>query len=198
MRLFALLWFALCATACNSSDKTASKATNSSQAVNDNVKAEHESASRREPAQEAQAAHEAKSAQQAEQAATPQPSLPVVDVTIHVTGNTMKFDVESITASPGQTVHVVLENDKPGTLAHNWVLVKPGTEASVAAAGLKEGEKKGYFAPGPNVLAHSDMILPGSRCEVTFEAPKTPGTYPYICTFPGHYVVMKGVLTVTS
>jgi azurin len=29
-----------------------------------------------------------------------------------------------------------------------------------------------------------------------FEAPEKPGRYPYLCTFPGHWVVMKGVMIV--
>ena len=40
------------------------------------------------------------------------------------------------------------------------------------------------------------MTEPGGAEEVTFDAPP-PGQYPYICTDPGHYLVMKGTLTVT-
>jgi azurin len=77
------------------------------------------------------------------------------------------------------------------------VLVKPGTEASVAAAGLKLGEAAGYFdVRDKDALAHTDLAKPGTTSEVTFDAP-APGDYPYICTFPGHYMMMKGVLTVT-
>jgi uncharacterized cupredoxin-like copper-binding protein len=47
-----------------------------------------------------------------------------------------------------------------------------------------------------DALAHTPMAKPGESAEVTFNAPD-PGTYPYICTVPGHYMMMKGVLTVT-
>jgi len=40
------------------------------------------------------------------------------------------------------------------------------------------------------------LVEPGTSGETTFTAPAA-GTYPYICTFPGHYLMMKGVLTVT-
>jgi azurin len=130
-------------------------------------------------------------------AAAPTDGKPVVEVHISVNGVTMKYDVTTITASAEQRVHVILENKLPGTLPHNWTLVMPGTEAAVAADGLKQGPDSGYFAPGPNVLAHSEMIAPGETTDLTFNAPKDPGKYPYICTFPGHYMMMKGVLEVT-
>jgi azurin len=122
---------------------------------------------------------------------------PVVEVHIIVSGVTMKYSITAMTAAAGQRVHVFLENQLPGTLPHNWALVVPGTEAAVAAEGLKQGPDAGYFMAGPNVLAHSDMIAPGKATDFMFNAPKQPGKYPYICTFPGHYMLMKGVLNVT-
>jgi azurin len=83
-------------------------------------------------------------------------------------------------------------------LPHNWVLVKPGTEATVAAAGLKLGEAAGYIdVRDKDMLVHTDLAKAGDSTDVTFTAP-APGDYPYICTFPGHYLMMKGVLTVTQ
>jgi azurin len=83
------------------------------------------------------------------------------------------------------------------TLPHNWVLVKPGTEASVAAGGLKYGEPAGYINMSDrDMIEHTPLAKPGETSELTFTAP-APGAYPYICTVPGHYMLMKGVLTVT-
>jgi azurin len=131
-------------------------------------------------------------------AAAPGQAKPPVEVHITVSGTTMKFDVTKITAAAGQAVHLTLENKPPGTLPHNWALVKPGTEAAVAAAGLPKGLAGGYVAEGPDVLAHTAMIAPGRSTELSFNAPAEPGNYPYICTFPGHYMLMKGVLEVTA
>ncbi len=119
-----------------------------------------------------------------------------VEVHIGVSASAMAFDVTKIAAKPGQSVHVVLENKGPGVLPHNWALVKAGSEAAVAAAGLKAGAALGYIAEGQDMLAHTEMVQPGKTGEVTFNAPAEPGKYPYICTFPGHYVMMKGVLEV--
>ena len=29
-----------------------------------------------------------------------------------------------------------------------------------------------------------------------FVAPTEPGEYPYLCTYPGHWVIMRGVMVV--
>jgi azurin len=121
----------------------------------------------------------------------------VVEIEIASVGDTMAFDKKTLTVPAGSTVHLVLKNH--GTIAamtHNWVLVKPGTEAKVAAAGLEKGPAGGYFAQTDDVLAATPLAQPKADAEITFKAPE-PGKYPYICTFPGHYVVMKGELTVT-
>lgn len=122
---------------------------------------------------------------------------PVAELHVAASGGTMAFDVTKFTVSAGQKVHVVFENKAPGTLAHNWVLVKPGKEAAYAAVALEQGQDKGYIAAtDPDMLAHTDMVVPGKTSEVTFTAPSEPGDYPYICSFPGHYMMMKGVLEV--
>ena len=47
------------------------------------------------------------------------------------------------------------------------------------------------------ILAHTSLAGGGETVEVTFTAPKEPGEYMYICTFPGHYAAgMKGTLIV--
>ena len=38
---------------------------------------------------------------------------------------------------------------------------------------------------------------PNETVEVTFAAPTAPGSYAFVCSFPGHYALgMRGVLTV--
>lgn len=119
-----------------------------------------------------------------------------VEVTVSANGVSMAFEPTKITIPAGKTVHLVFENKLPGALPHNWALVAVGTEAKVAAAGLEKGEKASYIAESPDLLAYTLLAKPGNKADVTFKAP-APGTYPYICTFPGHYMMMKGVLVVT-
>lgn len=122
-----------------------------------------------------------------------------VDLEIASLANTMAFDKRTLTVPAGAEVHVSFKNNATmSTLPHNWVLVKPGTEASVAAAGLKLGDQAGYLdMRDHDILANVPMAKPGASSEATFTAPDVPGDYPYICTIPGHYLMMKGVLTVT-
>jgi azurin len=129
----------------------------------------------------------------------PKPARQHVELQIASVGNTMTFDKTSLSVPAGAEVHLVFKNNATMTvLPHNWMLVKPGTEASVAAAGLKLGEMAGYFdVNDKDILAHTPLTKPGESSEVTFIAPEQPGKYPYICTVPGHYMMMKGTLTVT-
>jgi azurin len=128
----------------------------------------------------------------------PKPPPPHVELQLATVANTMTFDKNALSVPAGAEVHLVLKNNASmATLPHNWVLVKPGTEAKVAAAGLPLGDKAGYIdVSDHDMLVHTPLAKPGETSEVTFTAPD-PGTYPYICSVPGHYMMMKGVLTVT-
>jgi azurin len=124
---------------------------------------------------------------------------PHVELQIASVANTMTFDKAKLSVPAGAEVHLVLKNSATmATLPHNWVLVKTGTEAAVAAAGLKIGEQAGYVdVRDHDMLANTPQAKPGETVEVTFTAPDQAGDYPYICTTPGHYMMMKGLLTVT-
>lgn len=135
---------------------------------------------------------------------TPTPTVEVkpvqhIELQIASVGNTMDFDKKTLEVPTGAEVHLVFKNNTnmQGFL-HNWALVKPGTEAKVAANGLKAGVDGNYVDPyDQDMMFFTPLAQPGKTTEVTFTAP-APGKYPYICTFPGHYMMMKGVLTVTQ
>jgi azurin len=144
------------------------------------------------------AAPAAPSAEPSATASAPVKAVQHVEIQIASVANTMAFDKTALTFPAGAEVHLVFKsNSTMTTLPHNWVLVKPATEASVAAAGLKLGESAGYLdIRDKDILANTPMAKPGETSEVTFTAPAA-GSYPYICTVPGHYMLMKGVATVT-
>jgi azurin len=149
-----------------------------------------------EPKPAATAAEPAPPAPSAAPSASAAPA-PKMEIQIASVANLMVFDKKTLTVPTGAEVHLTLKNNATmDTLPHNWVLVKHGTEAKVAADGLEKAPDAGYVVEGESVLAHTPLAPPGKTAEVTFTAP-APGTYPYICTFPGHYLMMKGVLTVT-
>ena len=120
------------------------------------------------------------------------------ELSIATVGDTMAYDVSSLTVKSGQSVHLVLTNRGTSqVMKHNWVLVQPGHEADIATAAISAGEAANYVPRGDaNVLASTSLASAGATSEVTFTAPAT-GSYPYICTFPGHSATMKGTLVVT-
>ena len=77
-------------------------------------------------------------------------------------------------------------------MGHNFVLLSKGTSIS-AFAQLVVNEKENEYIPTDlkNVIAHTALIGGGENTAVTFKAPEK-GTYDYLCSFPGHYSIMKG------
>jgi azurin len=122
-----------------------------------------------------------------------QPGGPVT-LDIGSKGEELMYDKDKLQAPAGSKITVNFKNNST-SLSHNWVLVKPGTQDSVSAAGITAGEAKGYIPDDPNIIAHTSLTKPGETSSVTFDAPPA-GDYPYICTFPGHSVLMKGTLTI--
>ena len=113
----------------------------------------------------------------------------------------MLFDKENITVSAGRAVSIVFEN--PDLMPHNVVIVKPGTaekvgDAADAMAKLKDGFEKNFIPDMPEVLFSTPLVNTGKTFQLNFKAPKEPGDYPFICSFPGHWRVMKGILKVTK
>jgi len=114
----------------------------------------------------------------------------------------MKWDMPTIQAKPGEQLHVVLKSVgamPKAAMAHNFVLLKAGVNPQdVATAAMAARETD--FIPAnmsDKIIAHTGLAGAGETTEVNFKAPTTPGTYPYLCTFPGHFAVgMKGDLVV--
>ena len=122
---------------------------------------------------------------------------------VDITGNDqMKFSLTTITAKPGETLTVRLKSI--GTLpkvamGHNFVLLAKGTDAAAFATAAAGAYQTGYIPPAmkPKVLAMTTIVGPGETAEVTFKVPTAPGSYAYLCSFPGHFVAgMKGMLVV--
>ncbi|MEO1528422.1 MAG: PVC-type heme-binding CxxCH protein [Planctomycetota bacterium] len=118
----------------------------------------------------------------------------------------MKFDQEQIAVTTGQPVKIVFSN--PDATDHNMVFVKPGAleEVGMAANEMARDPKNANsdFIPRSKrhlILHASKMIGPTRKTQVEvlrFMAPKEPGIYPFVCTFPGHWVVMNGILVVAE
>jgi len=85
-------------------------------------------------------------------------------------------------------------------MLHNLVIVRPGSAARVAEASLTlglEGSALNYVPRTNDVLFHTAIIAPQQSETIYFEAPAATGAYTYICSFPGHAIVMQGTMHVT-
>lgn len=130
----------------------------------------------------------------AEPTPTPAPSGEPVTLEIASKGDALEYDKTSLEVPAGSKVTLVMKNNaSPGSgVHHNWVLVRAGTVDAVAADGIAAGEANDYLKPNDNrVLAHTRMAKEGETVSVTFDAPP-PGTYEFVCTFPGHATLMRG------
>ncbi|MDQ8182280.1 azurin [Pelagicoccus sp. SDUM812005] len=122
--------------------------------------------------------------------------------TIAITANdSMQFSVTSIEAAPGEEIRIQLSNIgrmPKQSMAHNWVLLQPMDNAAINAFGMKASSHAPEYIPAgaSEVIAHTKMLGAGESDTLTFKAPSAPGPYPFICSFPGHYAIMKGTLTV--
>jgi azurin len=122
---------------------------------------------------------------------------------VAITGtDAMKYSVTAITAKPGEKLTIKLTGQgaiPKVAMAHNFVLLalkSDPTAFAQAAANARATD----FVPADkkaDVLAATKLAGNGETVEVTFDAPKVPGVYTFICTFPGHFLAgMKGTLTV--
>jgi azurin len=123
-------------------------------------------------------------------------------ITIKATDD-MKFDVVSIKAVPGERLQVkvvTIGKIPKAAMAHNFVLLKKGTNAKAFADEAMKATPASSYIPASlkaQVVAFTGLAGPGETVQITFTAPKVPGRYEYICSFPGHYLAgMKGVLVV--
>ena len=111
----------------------------------------------------------------------------------------LKYDPVALHVRPGEEVELLFDN--VDEMMHNLVLVAPGSRLEIVEAAIAlgaEGPARHYVPDSPKVLASTQVVLPGKKTTLTFTAPEKPGEYPYVCTFPGHGFLMKGVLFVAE
>ena len=117
-------------------------------------------------------------------------------------GDNLAFSLPAITAKPGESLRVVLSTKSmqpKATMAHNFVLLAPGTDPSGFAMMAAMARATEYIpaALKGKILIATKMAGNGETVSADFKAPAKPGQYVYICSFPGHLSAgMRGVLTV--
>ncbi|MEY2941529.1 MAG: hypothetical protein RJA67_1214 [Bacteroidota bacterium] len=123
----------------------------------------------------------------------------VVKRTIMTIKEAMKYSPAEFTVPAGATVELIFEN--VDAMQHNWVLGALGSQEKIGLAADKmitaaDGAAKNYIPAMPEVLAYTPLVESDGRVKVVFKAPSVPGNYPFLCTFPGHWRIMNGVMKV--
>ena len=124
-------------------------------------------------------------------------------VTLRPVPHQMLFDLEEFTVRAGGPVELTFEN--VDVMPHNVVVTRPGALEEVGRAADAEAERNpataeasGYVPKTPLVLFKTGLVQPGGTEVLSFTAPTSPGLYPFVCTFPGHWILMKGTMRVVD
>ena len=111
----------------------------------------------------------------------------------------LMYDKTELRVRAGEPMRLTFNN--PDAVPHNWALLKPGAlkevgeQANLLIAN-PDAAAKHYIPQSDKVLVYTDVVEPYSNFTIYFNAPQQPGRYPYLCTFPGHWMVMNGTMIV--
>ncbi len=126
-------------------------------------------------------------------------ALTVRIVTITAVAAQMRFDLSQFTVVAGEDVEIVLVN--ADEMPHNLLVTAEGAMETVALeaeamAATPDGFAKQFVPDSPLVLAATKLIAPDETARLRITAPAKPGSYPFVCTFPGHWRTMNGTMNV--
>ena len=128
-----------------------------------------------------------------------------VDVFIvHTVHEQLRFDTTRLEVQAGKNFEVIFENDD--VMPHNFVIVPPGKHMEIGTAAMtmtpdkldKQGRAYLPASFEKQILAATRLLEPGQKETLKMKAPAQPGEYEFVCTFPGHAVLMWGTLSVTK
>lgn len=122
---------------------------------------------------------------------------------LEITGDdTMRFNVSELQTTAGEETTVTFKNVgslPKAAMGHNFVVLKPGTDVAAFGNAAVTAAANEYIptdaALADQVVAHTKVLGPGESDSTTFTI-EEPGEYPFICSFPGHWAIMRGVLHV--
>ena len=111
----------------------------------------------------------------------------------------LRYNTSVFSVRPGAEVELIFSNYDE--MLHNLVITRPGARERVVQAALALGAgaaDRDFVPPSEDVLWATKVVPSDESFTLTFTAPTTTGDYPYVCTMPGHGIVMFGLMTVTA
>ncbi|MCO6458955.1 MAG: c-type cytochrome, partial [Pirellulaceae bacterium] len=120
-------------------------------------------------------------------------------VLINTVEEEMRYDTPYFAVEAGRPVQLVLRNED--LMPHNLVITAVGKFRDVVqqSQGLPptiDRQGRQYVPATGDVLQATRMVPARGQDVLTFTAPQEPGEYPYVCTFPNHWMRMYGVMVV--
>ncbi|MDA0766177.1 MAG: plastocyanin/azurin family copper-binding protein [Verrucomicrobia bacterium] len=111
----------------------------------------------------------------------------------------MRYGLKEFSVPAGKKVKFLLLN--PDNMPHNLVLTAVGALEEVGLLADKSAAdpkfvERHYVPDSRKVLFATEMVDDHSQAILEFVAPDKPGDYPFLCTFPGHWRLMQGVMKV--
>ena len=106
---------------------------------------------------------------------------------------------DSSRCAAGQRVEIAFVN--ADDMPHNVVIFKRGDIAIYekelfGSMNEPNAQLRGFVPDSPNVLVATRLLNARESDVLVFDAPPEPGDYPFVCSFPGHWFTMRGVLRV--
>ena len=123
------------------------------------------------------------------------------DVLIQISGNDlMRYSKNKFTVGAGQKVKLEFKNIgklPKAAMGHNIVILKKGIDVLDFCNEALKFPNEDYFPKTKKneVIANTKLLGPGESDIVYFVAP-SKGDYDFVCSFPGHFAMMKGKMTV--
>lgn len=126
--------------------------------------------------------------------------LALTRLTLRAVPGEVRYDKATLTATAGRPVEITLVN--PDTMPHNLVITRPGQGQAIGmqVTNMPPNESAAidYVPQSADILHHTVMVPAGASDTLRFIAPAKPGSYDYVCTFPGHFTTMYGTLQVVA
>ncbi len=117
----------------------------------------------------------------------------------------MRYDTQRLVVEAGKPFEIILENGD--VMPHNLVIVEPGKHMAASTAAMtmtindvdkKDKKHRQYLPHALKILEATRLVEPSQKDSVKLDAPAKEGSYEYVCTFPGHGLLMWGVIVVTK
>jgi len=111
----------------------------------------------------------------------------------------MRYDTTRIVVEAGKPFEIIFENTD--MMPHNLVIVEPGAreEVGMAAQSMSptpDKQGRAFIPKSKKIITSTKLVEPGQKETLKLTAPKVPGDYEYVCTYPEHWKIMFGQLVV--